>query len=207
MRKRLNYANVTATVALFFAMTGGAFAAKHYLINSTKQINPKVLKKLKGNRGPVGKTGKEGAPGKAGTSGQQGAQGAQGPPGPFVANLPSGQTLRGNYAGRAFGKAGQNMQIPITFAFPLASAPTTHYIVFGEAAPSECPGTAAEPKATPGNLCVYESEAAINATAIRVFDPIGGGNNEANRFGAGVAAAAVAEGDFRVRGSWAVTAP
>jgi hypothetical protein len=56
-------------------------------------------------------------------------------------------------------------------------------------------------------LCVYESEAAINATAIRVFDPIGGGNNEANRFGAGVAAAAVAEGDFRVRGSWAVTAP
>jgi cytoskeletal protein RodZ len=46
MRRRLNYANVTATLALFFAMSGGALAAKHYLINSTKQINPKVLKAL-----------------------------------------------------------------------------------------------------------------------------------------------------------------
>jgi hypothetical protein len=46
MRRRLNYANVTATLALFFAMSGGALAAKRYLINSTKQINPKVLKAL-----------------------------------------------------------------------------------------------------------------------------------------------------------------
>ena len=46
MRRHVNYANIVATLALFFAMTGGALAAKHYLINSTKQINPKVLKKL-----------------------------------------------------------------------------------------------------------------------------------------------------------------
>ena len=46
-RKRLTYANVAATLALVFSMTGGALAAKHYLINSTRQINPKVLKKLK----------------------------------------------------------------------------------------------------------------------------------------------------------------
>src|SRR5439155_26711594 len=44
MSRRLNYANVTATLALFFAMSGGALAAHHYLLNSTKQINPKVLK-------------------------------------------------------------------------------------------------------------------------------------------------------------------
>jgi hypothetical protein len=44
MRRHLTYANVTATLALVFAMSGGALAAKHYLISSTNQIDPKVLK-------------------------------------------------------------------------------------------------------------------------------------------------------------------
>lgn len=44
MRRHLSYANVVATLALVFAMSGGALAAKHYLVNSTKQFNPKVLK-------------------------------------------------------------------------------------------------------------------------------------------------------------------
>jgi hypothetical protein len=44
MRRHLNYANVVATLALVFAMSGGALAAKHYLVNSPKQISPKVLK-------------------------------------------------------------------------------------------------------------------------------------------------------------------
>jgi hypothetical protein len=39
-----------------------------------------------------------------------------------------------------------------------------------------------------------------------VFDPIGGANDTANKYGAGVAATSTAAGDFRVRGSWAVTA-
>jgi hypothetical protein len=50
-QKRITYANVAATLALVFSMSGGALAATHYLINSTKQISPKVLKKLKGPRG------------------------------------------------------------------------------------------------------------------------------------------------------------
>ncbi len=68
MRRRLSYANVTATLALVFAMSGGALAANHYLINSTKQINPKVLKKLKGS---TGKTGAAGATGATGPKGQR----------------------------------------------------------------------------------------------------------------------------------------
>jgi len=71
-RRHLNYANVVATLALVFAMSGGALAAKHYLINSTKQINPKVLKKLKGNAGKTGATGATGAPGKEGPAGKEG---------------------------------------------------------------------------------------------------------------------------------------
>src|ERR1700691_2818921 len=78
-RRHLNYANVVATLALVFAMSGGALAAKHYLINSTKQINPKVLKKLKGNTGKtgaIGPQGKEGPAGKEGLAGKEGAAGA-----------------------------------------------------------------------------------------------------------------------------------
>ncbi len=66
MRRHLSYANVVATMALVFAMSGGALAANHYLINSTKQINPKVLKKLAGKAGKTGATGATGAAGKEG---------------------------------------------------------------------------------------------------------------------------------------------
>ena len=86
MRRHLTYANVAATLALVFAMSGGALAAKHYLINSTKQINPKVLKKLHGSRGPAGR------PGSQGPQGRPGAQGTAGPAGPAG---PAGESGRG----------------------------------------------------------------------------------------------------------------
>ena len=47
MRKHLSYSNVVATVALLFAMSGGALAAHHYLLNSVSQINPRVVAKLR----------------------------------------------------------------------------------------------------------------------------------------------------------------
>jgi hypothetical protein len=47
MRKHLSYANVTATLALVFAMSGGALAAKHYVLNSVSQINPRVIRTLR----------------------------------------------------------------------------------------------------------------------------------------------------------------
>jgi hypothetical protein len=93
MRRRISYANVAATLALVFAMSGGALAASHYLINSTKQINPKVLKKLKGNTGPkgltgltglTGATGATGAAGKEGGAGKEGTAGKEGPRGPGI---------------------------------------------------------------------------------------------------------------------------
>ena len=77
-RRHLNYANVVATLALVFAMSGGALAAKHYLINSTKQINPKVLKKLKGNTGKTGITGATGPGGPQGPAGANGTNGTNG---------------------------------------------------------------------------------------------------------------------------------
>jgi hypothetical protein len=78
IRRHLSYANVVATLALVFAMSGGALAASHYQINSTKQINPKVLRKLKGNTGATGATGNTGATGARGALGATGPQGIQG---------------------------------------------------------------------------------------------------------------------------------
>jgi hypothetical protein len=81
IRRRFTYANVVATLALLFAMTGGAFAASHYLINSTSQINPKVLRKLAGRAGAPGRSGAQGGVGPQGSQGPQGGQGPQGSPG------------------------------------------------------------------------------------------------------------------------------
>jgi hypothetical protein len=87
IRKHLSYANVVATMALVFAMSGSALAAKHYLITSTGQISPKVLEKLTGKagntgalgaQGPTGAAGKEGTPGAAGKEGTPGKEGAPG---------------------------------------------------------------------------------------------------------------------------------
>jgi hypothetical protein len=69
---RLIRGNVVAWLALFVALGGTSLAASNYVINSTKQINPKVLKKLKGNRGA------RGAPGAKGPAGAPGAAGATG---------------------------------------------------------------------------------------------------------------------------------
>jgi hypothetical protein len=81
LKPKLSYANVAATLALFFSMTGGALAAHHYLITSTKQISPKVIKVLRGKTGPTGPQGILGKDGVAGKEGKEGPKGEQGPPG------------------------------------------------------------------------------------------------------------------------------
>lgn len=78
IRRHATYANLAMTLALVFAMSGGAYAAKHYLITSTKQISPKVLSALKGKAGPAGPAGPAGAPGLAGPAGPVGPKGENG---------------------------------------------------------------------------------------------------------------------------------
>jgi hypothetical protein len=90
---RFSYANVTATIALFVALGGGAYAAVKLPANSvgTKQIKnkavtraklaPAAVKFLKGQKGDTGLQGKPGLQGPKGDTGLQGDAGLQGPKG------------------------------------------------------------------------------------------------------------------------------
>jgi|ERR1700722_13775699 len=91
IRKRMHLtpSTVIATLALVFAMSGGAYAAGKYVITSTKQISPKVLKAL------TGKTGANGATGATGATGPSGPGGPQGPPGNAGAAGAAGQSVTG----------------------------------------------------------------------------------------------------------------
>ncbi len=94
--------SIIASLALFFALGGTAVAAHHYLITSTSQLKPSVLKALRGNvgaKGPAGLAGAKGTAGQAGPAGEKGSpgspgkEGQQGPPGPgtsVVARVRSG---------------------------------------------------------------------------------------------------------------------
>jgi hypothetical protein len=195
----------------------------------TGDLSKKARAALKGNRGPQGPQGAQGAggpagatgpagangtPGATGATGATGAQGATGPAGatgatgPFPdGNLPSGKTIRGNYSMSGItGSANNIVTDSISFGFTLASAPTAHFIQNGTTPPAECPGTATNPQADAGHLCVYEGHIE-NVGARNVTSPIGS-DGQATRWGAAVfAIPGGGAGRVWSEGTWAVTSP
>jgi hypothetical protein len=158
--RHVKYANVVATLALVFAMGGTAVAAKHFLINSTSQISPKVLKKLKGNAGKTGAKGANGTNGTNGANGTNGTNGAEGPAGQSaLAPLPSGQTESGEYGlGLTGGISGEFVSSAVSFPIPLLEgAPASHVIFTTENTPvAHCAGPG---KAEQGYVCIYSFNA------------------------------------------------
>ena len=158
IRRHLSYANVVATLALLFAMSGGALAASHYLINSTRQINPKVLHYLKGDRGPRGFPGIQGVSiqgpdGAPGDKGARGETGREGPPGlSSLSVLPSGRTESGVFGVSTAGAG--TISESVAFALPLAGALVSANVKYVPAAEptKECSGPG---HAIAGFLCIY----------------------------------------------------
>jgi hypothetical protein len=154
IRKRVSYTNVVLTLILVFAMSGGAYAAGRYLITSTKQISPKVLKALAGKGGATGPAGAAGAagpagpagakgesgvgqPGKEGPAGPTGPSGPTGPAGPtgpqgqtgFTATLPSKATETGTWS-FASGPGTSVLYASISFPIPLKAGLDENHVIF-----------------------------------------------------------------------------
>ena len=159
-RMHVSPATVIASLALVFAMTGGAYAASRYVITSTKQISPKVLKSLQGKAGPAGKNGANGANGAQGAQGPAGAAGAKGEPGPqgsegkegeqgipgtngttgFTETLPEGKTEKGDWSVGVEGAAVGLLFKAVSFDIPLEKAPVPIYVKPHATTPEHCPG-------------------------------------------------------------------
>lgn len=92
---------VIAVLALVLSVGGAAWAANKYVITSTSQIKPSVLKKLKGTkgpRGPVGPAGATGLTGPTGAKGEKGDKGDKGDPGTAGDNGQNGQSVTASSA-------------------------------------------------------------------------------------------------------------
>lgn len=208
--KRPSGATVIAVIALVMALGGSAAAANHYLITSTKQIKPSVLKALKGKTGPRGSAGATGATGATGAKGATGAEGATGAVGPqgspgaagaagtFSTELSTGETVRGAYnTGGTAAAATALANTSISFISLLSAAPKAVIVPEKASPPAECPGSVSVPQARPGFLCVYEEER-LNTAGLMV--------NGSVRSGATIFIFSEAAGTFYSFGTWAVTA-
>lgn len=220
---RQSPAMVVAMVALFAALSGTAVATTSALITGNqiknnsitgadvknKSLTPRDFRGsvrgprgLRGLTGATGATGAPGATGATGAQGLQGIQGQQGPEGPFPSgDMPPGKSIRGHYAvgatGPAFGWTA------ISFGFQLAAAPTPRFIVSGTTPPTQCPGTASNPQAQSGNLCIYEAVRS-GVSSVQPFNATGG-TTLASRWGAGLWLQTTGTGNSFSYGTWAVT--
>ena len=119
-------------------------------------------------------------------------------------NLPTGSTETGTWAFTS-PKVQNAMKIPISFLIPLAAGligGNTHFVP--EGGEGVCNGTAAEPKAPVGVLCVYKQECTgVTAFGTGIFN-ISGAQTGTGKTGAFI----VLEGataTSQAYGTWAVT--
>lgn len=176
-----------AIVALVAALTGTAIAALPGLNSKQKKEVNRIARSVSvpgsvGPAGPQGPPGSPGAGGAAGTAGvtgptgktgSTGPMGNTGPPGPTETALPPGTTSTGlwSFRGKEVAKAFMTISFPLrVFPGPQFSA-NVDWIPPKAPSTAQCPGTAAKPKASPGQLCVYATEI-INAGTNAGHEPI-----------------------------------
>lgn len=218
---RVSPAMVIAMLALFVALTGTAVATTSALITGKQIKNSSITgldvknksltpKDFRGSvRGPRGLRGPAGAAGAPGAQGAPGTPGAQGPPGPFTDTLPAGKSQKGAWSAvENATAASQATAGAISFNFPLTAKPTPHLIPPGGVVPAGCGGTATDPAADPGHLCVFEGFKS-NATFAGFYDSSSSAGfvGQTNKQGTLLVYNSAAGGLLQAFGTWAVTAP
>ena len=226
LRSKLTYANVMATIAIFFVLTGIGFAVaklprksvgnkqlKNNAVTS-KKIHKDAVNAPKIKTGAVGRS--EIASGAVSTSEISNqavtrnkiADSAI----PLLGTLRTGQTLRGSFdiGGGDAGAGAQTTRDGESFQFPLNNAPTANTVIDASVVSptftSNCTGLSGgnqqTPSAAAGQLCVYITFKSANFTSLAVDA------GALTRLGFGLTA------DFssgalssQVIGQWAVTAP
>jgi hypothetical protein len=190
MKRRPKWSHVSIALGVIAAL---AFAVP--ALGVTQSVKKAIRKEVARQ---IGK-----AIGPAGQRGLQGLQGPQGDPAQYPQTLPSGRTEIGVFATRFRAAAGSSPgDASISFPIPLAAAPTPS---FGGSA--GCTGTAANPTAPPGQLCVYFGQSVNLESVENDLVNSAGAFGSADRQGAILDVVSGNSGDTIARGSWAVTAP
>lgn len=232
LRNRFGIPGIISVIALIFAMTGGAFAANHYLAGAGTS---KAKHGRPGPRGPRGKTGATGATGPAGlagtngTAGLTGSKGAPGEDGTFSTEpLPEGQSLSGVWSELL----GAHSSASVSISYPIQVVPAPTVVVYirpdGESAlyfnpvdgevtafvegepeviEEDCPGSPANPKAVPSRVCVYvEEEEKAGLNGFGLFGEPNLGTSPDPESGAIFPVEDSTAEPGYVKGSWVVTA-
>jgi hypothetical protein len=132
----------------------------------------------------------------------------------YNATLPPGKTLTGSWSASVWAHANLDVaEGSISFAMPLASAPTAIVVPNDNSVPmpAGCSGTLAHPHASPGKLCIFVGWTFNTATAGHL-DGTYSPDSPVSAPGAGphgtvVVVRAANTGNVEAAGTYAVTAP
>ena len=210
-RLRPSPAMVVACIALVFAMTGAGYAAGMLGPNTvgTKQLKKNAVISSKVKNGSLlradFKAGQIPA-GPQGPAGPAGPQGAQGAPGTsvFASTIPVGTTIKGTWGVSTTAAGGFNFDT-VGFVVPAPQNIAFDHVNFAAGTPgasdgdATCTGTAANPTAPPGKVCLY-STIAVNINELSGWQY----SSAAGPLGFSVRAGATGAGD--ARGTWAYNA-
>ena len=218
-RHRPSPAMVVACIALAVALGGTSYAAvnlapgsvgnkqlKRNAVTSLKVKNRSLLAHdFKAGQLPRGARGLKGDKGDKGDAGAPGAAGRS-----ALTSLQSGETVRGTIGTRANNLTpGDEIAATATLPIPASVAlDDAHVTVDGnDESAGECPGTAANPKAAGGFVCIYPWFQA-NVEAASPDGVVWGDDTAAaEKWGFQVSITAAAAGSTALFANWAYTAP